>query len=137
MTNKLVVGSKIVKLDLRSPDWVPSGNKILVQLDKVESFTHSGIFVPPQVTERNQMNQTEGTVAILGPLAYKDMRAWDAATQGWTQIDWIKPGDRVKFQLHHGWVHLETTEDGVKYEYRVLHDTDITMVLRGKETNHD
>jgi co-chaperonin GroES (HSP10) len=108
----------------------------MVQLDKVESFTHSGIYVPPQLTERNQMNQTEGTVAVLGPLAYKDMRAWDGDKQEWIQLDWIRPGDRVKFQLHHGWVHLETVGDE-KYEYRVLHDTDITMVLRGKEENHE
>lgn len=124
--------AKTTRRALREPNWVPSGNKILVQLDKVESFTHSGIYVPPQLTERNQMNQTEGTVAVLGPLAYKDMRAWDSEQQAWVQTDWLKVGDRVKFQLHHGWVHLEKEGDE-SVEYRVLHDTDITMVLRGKE----
>lgn len=119
--------------ELREPDWVPSGNKIMVQLDKVESFTHSGIYVPPQLTERNNMNQTEGTVAALGPAAYKDMRVWDDATQGWLQQDWVKVGDRVKFQLHHGWVHLEKDGDDESVEYRVLHDTEITMVFRGKQ----
>lgn len=126
------ITGKTTRQALRAPKWVPSGNKILVQLDKVESFTHGGIYVPPQLTERNQMNQTEGTVAVLGPLAYKDMRAWDSDAQAWVQTDWLKIGDRVKFQLHHGWIHLENDDDFTT-EYRVLHDTDITMVYRGEE----
>ncbi len=123
--------AKTTQRPVRDPDWVPSGNKVLVQLDKVESFSHGGIFVLPQQSERDQMNQTEGTVVCLGPLAYKDMRAWDTETQAWVQTDWIKRGDRVKFQRHHGWVSIEGKDDD-KTEYRVLHDTDITMVFREK-----
>lgn len=124
--------AKTTRRPIRQPAWVPSGNKILIQLDKVESFSHGGIFVLPSQAERDSMNQTVGTVVVLGPLAYKDMRAWDSETQSWKQADWIAPGDRIKFQRHHGWVHLEGNGDD-KTEYRVLHDTDITMVLRGEE----
>jgi co-chaperonin GroES (HSP10) len=98
----------------------------------VESFSHGGIFVLPSASEREAMNQTEGTVAALGPLAFKDMRAWDDASQGWKQVNWVSPGDRVKFQKHHGWVHMEDDADGNKVEYRILHDTDLTMVFRGE-----
>lgn len=114
---------------LRAPAWIPSGNKVMIQLDKVESFSHGGIFVLPSQAERDSMNQTEGTVAALGPLAYKDMRGWDEAKQEWVVLEWVKPGDRVKFQRHHGWVHIEGKDDD-KTEYRVMHDTDITMVLK-------
>lgn len=124
--------AKTTRRALRVPEWTPSGNKIVVMLDKVESFSHGGIFVLPASAERDSMNQTEGTVAKLGPLAYADMRGWDEASQQWKQVSWVKPGDRVKFQRHHGWVHIEEDADGEKVEYRVMHDTDLTMVLSQK-----
>src|ERR1700739_2074027 len=122
MSNLVV--AKTTRQALRVPDWNPSGNKIMVQLDKVESFSHGGIFIPPTQNERDSMNQTEGTVAALGPLAYGDFRKWDTDTQTWVQSGWVKVGDRVKFQRHHGWVHLEEDAAGDKFEYRVMHDTD-------------
>lgn len=124
--------AKTTRKELRLPDWVPSGNKIAIQLDMVESFTHGGIFVLPQQSDRDAMNQTEGTVAAMGPLAFKDMRAWDDETQSWRQVNWVAFGDRVKFQRHHGWVHIEEDAEGNKVEYRVMHDTDLTMVYRGE-----
>jgi co-chaperonin GroES (HSP10) len=126
---------KTTRKPLTVPDWVPSGNKILLQLDTVESYSNGGIFIIPKMTERDAMNQTEGTVAALGPLAYKDMRAWDTTAQQWVQIDWLKVGDRVRFQRHTGWVYMEG-EGSESIEYRVMHDTDITMVLR-QEANHE
>lgn len=129
--------AKTTRRALRVPEWAPSGNKIAVMLDKVESFSHGGIFVLPSQSERDSMNQTEGTVAALGPLAYRDMRGWDEASQGWKQVSWVKPGDRVKFQRHHGWVHIEKDEDGENVEYRIMHDTDLTMVLSQKTEVND
>jgi co-chaperonin GroES (HSP10) len=125
---------KTTRKPLTVPDWVPSGNKIMLQLDVVESYSTGGIFIPQKLSERDNMNQTEGTVASLGPLAYKDMRRWDDETQSWLQTSWIQVGDRVKFQRHSGWVHMEG-EGSNSIEYRILHDTDITMVLR--KANHE
>jgi len=124
--------AKTSRRALRVPEWVPSGNKICIMLDKVESFSHGGIFVLPAQSERDSMNQTEGTVAALGPLAYADMRGWDEETQTWKRVHWVEVGDRVKFQRHHGWVHIEPDENGDNVEYRIMHDTDLTMVLSQK-----
>ena len=120
---------KTIRKALREPDWIPSGNKIMVQLDQVESFSQGGIFIPQQVSERDQMNQTEGTVVALGPLAYKDFRGWSTEQQQWVLIQPVAVGSRIKFQRHHGWVHLEG-EGEDRVEYRVMHDTDVTMILR-------
>jgi co-chaperonin GroES (HSP10) len=125
--------AKTVRKALREPEWVPSGNKIAIQLDLVESFSHGGIFVLPSQSERDAMNQTEGTVAAMGPLAFKDMRRWDSELQAWIQTDWVHVGDRVKFQKHHGWVHMEKDSEDNNVEYRIMHDTDLTMVYRGKQ----
>lgn len=134
MTKTAEMG-KTIETTLRMPGATPSGNKIMVQLAKVESFSIGGIFLPPKQTERDSMNQTVGRVVALGPLAYGDMRRWDDETQRWKQVNWVNVGDRVAFQKHHGWVHIEGEGDD-KTEYRILHDTDLTMIY-AKEESHE
>ena len=129
---------KTERKPLREPEWIPAGTKVMIQLDKVESYSQGGIFIPTKISDRDNMNQTEGTVAALGPLAYKDMRAWDTDSQRWIQVPLVKVGDRVKFQRHHGWVHMEG-EGSESTEYRVMHDTDLTMVQANQSVgdNHE
>jgi co-chaperonin GroES (HSP10) len=134
MTKTAELGKKVEK-PLRMPEAKPSGNKIMVQLAAVESFSIGGIFLPPSQAERDSMNQTEGRVVALGPLAYGDMRRWDTETQTWKQTNWVDVGMRVAFQRHHGWVYVEG-EGEDKTEYRILHDTDLTMVYP-KEDSHE
>ena len=124
--------TKTERKAVRLPDWIPQGTKVMVQLDQVESFTTGGIFIPTSASERDNMNQTEGTVVAMGLLAYADQRRWDEASQGWKLANPVKVGDRVKFQRHHGWVHLEGEGDD-RMEYRVMYDTDITMVEKTKQ----
>jgi len=94
-------------------NWKPTGNKIMVLMDKTEEVSSGGIILHKTTTSRDEMAQMEGTVVAMGPLAYND--------QGET---WVHVGDRVKIQKFAGWLH----EDG-EDKYRVLHDLDVIMVL--------
>lgn len=98
---------------MSEPKWKPCGNKILVQMDKMEEVTKGGIVLPTQKTERDEMSQMVGTLIAVGDCAWKDQPAL-----------WARVGDRVKFAKYAGFLH---EEDGVKY--RVMHDLDIVMVL--------
>lgn len=97
--------------------WKPSGNKILVLMDKIETTTKSGIVIvaPGTLNERAEMGQMDGTVVALGPLAYHDQ-----------PFPWLKVGDRVKVTKFGGWLHNEGED-----KYRVIHDLDVIMVLKG------
>jgi co-chaperonin GroES (HSP10) len=98
-------------------NWQPSGNKILVKMDQVETTTKSGIIIsaPGTLNERAEMAQMDGTVVALGPLAYFDQPK-----------AWLKVGDRVKITKFGGWLHSEGED-----KYRVIHDLDVIMVLKG------
>lgn len=97
--------------------WKPSGNKILVLMDPAETQTASGILIATGTfAERAEMAQMDGTVVALGPLAYHDQ-----------PIPWLKVGDRVKITKFGGWLHNEGN-----YKYRVIHDLDVIMVLKGE-----
>ena len=124
--------TKTVRKPIRFPDWTPQGTKVMIQLDQVESFTSGGIFIPVSASERDNMNQTEGTVVAMGLQAYADQRRWDEDSQKWLLANPVKVGDRVTFARHHGWVHLEGEGDD-RAEYRVMYDTDILMVETVKQ----
>jgi co-chaperonin GroES (HSP10) len=95
-------------------DWKPCGNKILVQMDKVEDINPGGVIaIPKPRVERDEMSQMIGTLVAVGNCAWGDQPK-----------PWAKPGDRVKFAKYAGFLH---EEDGVKY--RVMHDLDVVMVL--------
>lgn len=100
--------------------WNPCGNKILVQMDKVEEVTSGGLIIPRQKTERDEMSQMVGTLVAVGNCAWGDQPA------PWAQI-----GDRVKFAKYAGFLH----DDGDGLMYRVMHDLDIVMVLPQGESN--
>lgn len=93
--------------------WLPCGNKILIQMDRVEEVTSGGIVIPRQKTERDEMSQMIGTVIAVGPDAWADQ-----------SHTWAKPGDRVKFAKYAGFLHEEGDT-----KYRVMHDLDIVMVF--------
>jgi co-chaperonin GroES (HSP10) len=98
-------------------EWSPCGNKILVQMDRVEEMSKGGIVIPHQKTERDEMSQMVGTLVAVGNCAWGDQPA-----------PWARVGDRVKFAKYAGYLH----EEGA-VKYRVMHDLDIVMVLpKGK-----
>lgn len=94
-------------------NWHPTGNKIMVLMDKAETVSPGGIVLHRETTNRDEMSQMEGTVVEMGPRAYDD--------QG---TAWIKVGDRVKIQKFAGWLHEEGGD-----KYRVVHDLDVIMVM--------
>lgn len=96
-----------------STNWKPCGNKILVQMDKVEEVSKGGIFIPTPKVEREQMSQMIGTLVAVGNCAWGDQPA-----------PWAKVGDRVKFAKYAGYIH----EEG-EIQYRIMHDLDIVMVF--------
>jgi co-chaperonin GroES (HSP10) len=95
--------------------WKPSGNKVLVLMDKAETTTKSGIIIaaPGTLEGRAEMQQMEGVIVDMGPTAYHDQKT-----------PWAQVGDRVRIAKFAGWLF----EDG-DVKYRVLHDLDIMMVL--------
>jgi chaperonin GroES len=95
--------------------WKPCGNKILVQMDKVEEVTSGGIVLPRQKAERDEMSQMIGTLIAVGPCAWADQPK-----------EWAHVGDRVKFAKFAGFLHKEEGDDT---PYRVMHDLDVVMVL--------
>lgn len=97
-------------------NWKPCGNKILVQMPKVEEVSKGGIVIPHQKTERDSMAQMEGTLVAVGDCAWADQPS-----------PWAQVGDRVKFARYAGYLHQEGDVD-----YRVMHDLDIVMVLPEK-----
>jgi co-chaperonin GroES (HSP10) len=98
-------------------NWQPTGSKIMVEVEKVERRTQSGLYIPDQVADRQDMSQMTGTVVAMGPLAFHDQ-----------PIPWCTVGDRVKFSKYAGYLHKEADID-----YRVFSDLDIIMVERNDE----
>jgi chaperonin GroES len=96
-------------------NWKPCGNKILVQMDKIEEKSAGGIIMPSRKVEREEMSQMVGTLVAVGNCAWGDQ-----------PHPWAKPGDRVKFAKYAGFLH---DDDGDGHSYRVMHDLDIVMVL--------
>jgi len=94
--------------------WLPSGNKILVHVDKVERRTAGGLYIPDESADKQQMAQMTGVVVEVGPLAFADQPK-----------AWVVVGDHVKFSKFAGYLHKEGEED-----YRVMHDLDVIMVER-------
>jgi chaperonin GroES len=97
---------------MKTPKWKPSGNKILVHVDKVEKRTAGGLYIPNDAAEKQQMAQMTGVVVSLGPLAFADQ-----------PVAWVRVGDHIKFSKYAGYLHQEGDED-----YRVMHDLDVIMV---------
>lgn len=98
---------------MQTPKWKPCGNKILVEMDRVEEVSAGGIVIPRQKTERDEMSQMIGTLVAVGDCAWKDQPSL-----------WARVGDRVKFAKYAGYLHEEGDT-----KYRVMHDLDIVMVL--------
>ena len=92
----------------------PVGVSILIQPDKIEQTTASGIVVSTNETNtREQMRQTDGLVIELGPKAYYD------------EEPRCKVGDRVVMAAYAGM--MRVGNDGM--EYRLILDDDVKAIL--------
>ena len=112
--------SKIDKsLMERMPD--PTGWRILVLPYKGKAKTESGIYLPDQVIEQNEVSTQVGYVLKVGPLAYEDKAKFPLGT-------WCKKGDWVIFARYAG--SRFKIEGG---EVRILNDDEILAKISDPE----
>ena len=93
----------------------PLGNRIIIEQDKIEETTESGIIIKRDREEAEQANVIRGTVVAVGE------DAWDQ----WPS-QWAKVGDRVYFAKFAG----KILPDPVTGEsYLVMNDVDIVALI--------
>lgn len=111
----------------------PSGNRIVIKPDEVETTTAGGIVIPQTEAEKHQTAQSTGTLISIGPDAFQE---YTTTTYRWMDGSWkpvektvtgfsqpfAEPGDRVAFAKYGGLSVIGA--DGE--EYRILNDMDIT-----------
>lgn len=93
----------------------PLGMTVLIKPYKAEKVTKSGIIMPGDITEREEMAETRAEVIEVGPCAWSDESAPRA-----------KPGDKVLFAKYAGKACVGT-KDGESY--RVVNDRDIYLQI--------
>jgi len=103
----------------RMPD--PTGWRILVLPYKGKAKTDSGIYLPDQVIEQNEVSTQVGYVLKVGPLAYEDKNKFPTGT-------WCKKGDWVIFARYAG--SRFKIEGG---EVRILNDDEILAKILDPE----
>jgi chaperonin GroES len=108
-----VSGPKCAKPEVRpnTSGFLPLGHRLLVKPDTVEKRTSGGLYLPQEVTGRDEMAQVKGVVVAVGEGCWKDT----------TSADWAKPGDRIVFGKYSGLQY--DGADAIKY--RILNDLDV------------
>lgn len=91
--------------------FLPLGHRLLVRPDTVEKRTSGGLYLPQEVTGRDEMAQVKGVVVAVGEGCWKDT----------TSAEWAKPGDRIVFGKYSGLQY--DGADAIKY--RILNDLDV------------
>ena len=111
----------------------PSGNRVVVKPDDVETKTEGGIVIPASIADGYQNAQSTGVLIAAGPDAWQHltkktyrlidgtMRLVELEKTGYSE-PFAEVGDRVAFAKFGG-LKVEG-EDG--NEYRILNDEDIT-----------
>lgn len=97
---------------------IPMEFNVIVELDPTEEKTVGGILLPSQKVERDRLEEVEGTLVAVSPLAfgYED---WPAEARQ-PQV-----GDRVYFARYAGIL----TERGKDQWVRIVKDKDIVAVI--------
>lgn len=100
----------------------PCGYRVLIEPESGEKTTESGIVIP----QKERIEQETGTLAAVGPLAWRDHGSGEA---------WAEIGDRVIYAKYGG--RMVTDPDTAK-EYRLLNDEDISLIIKSdKSTNNE
>jgi len=97
----------------------PCGFYVLVEMDKFEEKTESGIIIATvEQTKREQGGVCVGTIVAFGPIAYKGFKGCDSPA------DWgVNIGDKFKTHRYAGW-----EVDGHD-NFRLIQDSDITATI--------
>jgi co-chaperonin GroES (HSP10) len=101
---------------MSSVDLVPMEFNVIVELDPTQEKTSGGILLPGQKVERNRLEEVEGTLVAMSPLAGSEI---------WQDGHRPQLGDRVFFARYAG---ILTERDG-KW-VRVVKDKEIVAVVR-------
>lgn len=102
----------------------PVGHRVLIQPDKVEEITKSGIYLAPQVVEKEQLAQATGTVIGIGLDCWKEF-----------VLPWAKIGDKVVYQRYAG-MRVPNNKGGFVENMLLLNDLDITGIIL-EDVTHD
>lgn len=99
-------------------EFRPAEYKVLVLPDKIEEITKSGIVIPKDATDKEQMAQVLATIISVGGNAFED---W---------IEKPQAGDRVTTAKYAG-VSMKGSllDKSDENEYRIINDKDITGII--------
>jgi chaperonin GroES len=102
---------------------VPAGHRVLVQVQKIEEKTESGLYLPETSREAEQLACQVGKVDALGENAWKSFDGGEI---------WAKPGDKVLISSYAGF-EVCSILDGKTIFYRIVNDSDIICYVKEKE----
>ena len=94
----------------------PTGGKVIVEQDKLEKITESGIIIQRENEAAEQAGQIAGTVVAVGH---------DCWTGKWTE-DWCKVGDRVLFAKYAG---KNINDVSTGETYLIMNDVDVVAII--------
>lgn len=107
---------------------IPTGSRILVKPDPVETKTKSGILIA-QDEKIAQAAAVTGTVIALGELAFKEF-----VDGVFKQVyePFAKVGDRIQYKRYTG---VSVKDPGTEEEYLLLNDNDVFSRFSKEENN--
>jgi len=80
------------------PEFLPFGDKVLVQIKAPMLRTKSGFFLPPETREAEQWNTQVAKVIRIGPVAFCNRDT----LQPWPEKAWCKEGDFIRVPKYGG-----------------------------------
>ncbi len=103
-------------MTINEANFKPSGHNILVCMDEVESETQGGIYIPQDITDKEEMAGTQATIIAIGAAAWADSRVGP----------WAKVGDHVMIAKFAGQL---WKVKGSKKKYRVIADLSVVGII--------
>lgn len=80
------------------PNFIPSGQLVLLQMKQPATRTASGLVLTQNDIATEADNTQVGRVIELGPVAYRSRET----LMEWPEGEWVKVGDYVRINKYHG-----------------------------------
>lgn len=109
-------------LDLENYEIIPTFNRVLVKIKKVEEKTAGGLYLAADTIDREKLASNEGVLVALGEFAFSEM----------SEALRPKVGDQVFINMYPGLEFEDVSDEGVIY--RICQDKDILTPYRKKNT---
>lgn len=98
------------------------GHRVLVKPKELKKQTESGIIIEYGENEKlEKAGMSRGTVAQIGPDAWKTMYISGQASEPWCKV-----GDEI---IHAKYVGFEVVDEETGTTYRVINDEDVVVVI--------